>query len=315
MIENAINPVVLSDSDAPAPVVVARTEEKVVPVVLARTKAGTQTFTQSDWKEENPAKLSYILNKPIIPRDSEQITYDSTEATTHSVANVEAALDKLFKKVFFTQLSINSFFTYPNTTKYQIGQSIASITFKWTTNIAPKKNKLIIDSTIDTILFEEDNNTDRTSFEEIINFDNPIESGTTFTLYCYQDDINSIEKSYPKSYSIGFYHKIYYWKSKNEETSIPRDKNNNITSQGELSSKPTNTSKKEISIQNCNNEYVYIAAPKSWGTIQVLIGGFLTSGTTTDQLSFRNESGYSEDFTIYRTNQLQKGNVNCVIYF
>lgn len=306
MIENAINPIVLSDSDAPAPVIVARTEEEVVPVVLARTKAGTQTFSQSDWKEENVSSLAYIKNKPTIPSDSLQITYESPEATTHNVANVEAALDKLFKKVFFTELKIEDFYKSDRIYTYEIGTEISSITFKAKTNVIPGKYKI----TKKVGLSEKDiitnDNPDNTILTEIKTFDTPINSQTSFILYCYQTDLSNTEQSYDKNFTLNFYHKLYKWV---DDIAIPTE----ITkTDGTLSA--NGNSKLNI---KPSNQYFHFAYPVSWGTPSVKIGGFGTTGTITDINNFENNSGYTSNYRIYSTNQKigNGGNVEVEITF
>lgn len=306
MIENAINPVVLSDSDAPAPVIIARTEEEVVPVVLARTKAGTQTFTQSDWKEENPAKLSYILNKPTIPSDSEQIAYYSIEASTHKVANVEAALDKLFKKVFFTELKIDEFYKSDKIYTYEIGTEISSITFKAKTNVIPDKYKITkkVGSSEKDIITND--NPDNTILTETKTFDTPINSQTSFILYCYQNDLSNTEQSYNKNFTLNFYHKLYKWVDDNAEPTQINTSDGTLSANGNL----------KLNIKP-NNQHFHFAYPVSWGTPSVKIGGFGTTGTITDINNFENNSGHTSNYKIYSTNQKigNGGNVEVEITF
>lgn len=296
MIENAINPVVLSDSDAPAPVVVARIEEEVVPVVFARTKAVTQTFTQSDWKEENPAKLSYILNKPTIPRDSEQITYDSTEATTHSVANVEAALDKLFRLVNYTEFKIESFTKDDGVYDYKYGDTIDKITFRWKTNIEPLS--IVIKMGGESLGEIEKN---QTSFTKDFS-SNIIKSNTTFTLECTYTDKNGDTRTATKPLSLNFYYPLYYW------TSVEEDANNVLTGNYKLIKSKTISFNAEP-----NNQYVYMAFPTDKDSNKLptfILGTFNTDFELKKDNVF--VSGPNKNYVIYRNKQ-KIGNGSIVV--
>lgn len=285
MIENAINPIVLSDSDAPAPVIVARTEEEVVPVVLARTKAGTQTFSQSDWKEENVNSLAYIKNKPTIPSDSLQITYESPEATTHNVANVEAALDKLFRLVNYTEFKIESFTKADGVYDYKYGDTIDKITFRWKTNIEP----LSIVIKTDGKSLGEINKT-AVSFEKDFS-SNTIKSNTTFILECTYTDKNGDTQTATKSLSLNFYYPLYYWTAAEDANDVLTGnykliKGNTI----ELDATP-------------NSQYIYIAFPTDKDSSKsptFYLGGFDTDFEPhEDNVSV----GLDKNYVIYRNKQ------------
>ena len=53
---------------------------------------------------------------------------------TISVTNVDDALNKLISKVYYVAPQINSFTMTPSTTVYEVGQTVNSLVFNWTTN-------------------------------------------------------------------------------------------------------------------------------------------------------------------------------------
>ena len=209
---------------------------------------------------------------------------------TISVTNVDDALNKLISKVYYVAPQINSFTMTPSTTVYEVGQTVNSLVFNWTTN------KDIISQTLtDCVLTDE---TVRTAI-----YNTPLSANKTFTL-----SINDGENTSNKSLSIAFRHKFYWGNA-----TLP-DTFDSAFILGLPKSQFTTGKTGTYSMTLGTDEYGFLAYPVSFGTIEVVnIGGFDTEVVDCGTIDFTNASGNTTAFKIYRTGRSGLGSISPVI--
>lgn len=221
--------------------------------------------------------------------DAELVAYENVGIDTE-IDNVKEALDKLFSKVYYVAPSITSFTMAPSTTVYEVGQTVNSLVFNWTTN------KDIASQTLtDCILTDE---TIRTA-----TYNTPLSANKTFTL-----SINDGENTSNKSLSIAFRHKFYWGNATLPDTfdsafilGLPKS---------QFATGKTGT----YSMTLGTDEYGFLAYPVSFGTIEVVnIGGFDTEVVDCGTIDFTNASGNTTAFKIYRTGRSGLGSISPVI--
>ena len=209
---------------------------------------------------------------------------------TISVTNVDDALNKLISKVYYVAPQINSFTMTPSTAVYEVGQTVNSLVFNWTTN------KDIISQTLtDCVLTDE---TVRTA-----TYNTPLSANKTFTL-----SINDGENTSNKSLSIAFRHKFYWGNA-----ALP----NTFDSAFILGLPKSQFATGKIGTYSMTlgtDEYGFLAYPVSFGTIEVVnIGGFDTEVVDCGTIDLTNASGNTTAFKIYRTGRSGLGSISPVI--
>ena len=220
---------------------------------------------------------------------ADAVTYENAGVDTE-IDNVKEALDKLFNKVYYVAPQITSFTMTPSTTVYEVGQTVNSLVFNWTTN------KDIISQTLtDCVLADE---TVRTA-----TYNTPLSANKTFTL-----SINDGENTSNKSLSIAFRHKFYWGNATLPDTfdsafilGLPKS---------QFATGKTGT----YSMTLGTDEYGFLAYPVSFGTIEVVnIGGFDTEVVDCGTIDFTNASGNTTAFKIYRTGRSGLGSISPII--
>ena len=220
---------------------------------------------------------------------ADAVTYENAGVDTE-IDNVKKALDKLFNKVYYVAPQITSFTMTPSTTVYEVGQTVNSLVFNWTTN------KDIASQTLtDCVLTDE---TVRTA-----TYNTPLSANKTFTL-----SINDGENTSNKSLSIAFRHKFYWGNATLPDTfdsafilGLPKS---------QFATGKTGT----YSMTLGTDEYGFLAYPVSFGTIEVVnIGGFDTEVVDCGTIDFTNASGNTTAFKIYRTGRSGLGSISPVI--
>ena len=242
--------------------------------------------------ENEEGKLQYngvIIGGEGGASTADAVTYENAGVDTE-IDNVKEALDKLFNKVYYVAPQITSFTMTPSTTVYEVGQTVNSLVFNWTTN------KDIISQTLtDCVLADE---TVRTA-----TYNTPLSANKTFTL-----SINDGENTSNKSLSIAFRHKFYWGNATLPDTfdsafilGLPKS---------QFATGKTGT----YSMTLGTDEYGFLAYPVSFGTIEVVnIGGFDTEVVDCGTIDFTNASGNTTAFKIYRTGRSGLGSISPVI--
>jgi hypothetical protein len=203
------------------------------------------------------------------------------------LTNVDAALDKLFNKVYYIEPKITSFTLTPPTDTYEIGTVISAgtLSFSWSANKEIKSQSLT-DCSI-------------TSEDRDAVYEADLSNTKTFVL-----TISDGEKTATSSKKISFLNKGY-WGS----AAVPDEYNSefilNLNTNKFVSSKSGT-----YSINVLSGEYGFLALPTSFGTIStVWIGGFEVEIETVATIAFTNASGNTNSYNIYKTTRSGLGSI------
>lgn len=227
-----------------------------------------------------------LADSSALGNSAENISYDNDSFP--ELDNVKKALDDLIAKVNYVEPKILTFTMSPSTETYEVGESVASVSFTWT------YNKDITAQTLTGCTLADE--TVRTA-----SYDTPITSNKTFTLTC-SDGTNSASAKK----TISFKHKFYYGSA-----AVPETYDSAFILS--LSNKAFATSYKgQYKYTVGTGEFGFFACPKSWGMpSEVYIGGFLTELETVGDFSFTNASGGIETFRIVKTTRSGLGSIDC----
>ena len=209
---------------------------------------------------------------------ADQVSYENSSYPAYE--NVDAALGALFDEVFYVKPQITSFEITPNTTVYEIGNTVNSIKFDWVTN----KN-ITSQSLTDCTLTDESVRT--------ATYDTPLSTDKTFTL-----TVSDGKETATATKQIKFNYKVYYGSAANTDTYD--DAFLLGLSNGVLKSNKSGS----YTVDVANNEYFYIAMPQSYNDSDELsgkIGGFETSFDKVASFEHTNASGASTTYNVYRS--------------
>lgn len=255
--------------------------------VEVRNKRLIVTYT--DGRETDAGPVGFITEGggSVGVDSASDVPYSNTNFA--DVTDVNAALNKLFSKVYYISPAINSFSSNPAGGTREIGSKISSVTFNWTVN------KDITEQSLTGCTVSA---TDRTA-----TYNTEISSNKSFRL-TIKDAEGSMTS---KDISFSFYPKVYYGSKVLTDTID----SNYITglSKGDLKSGRGGT----YAITVASGQYGIIAFPKSFGTPSCKIGGFDTDLTSLGTVSVTNASGYTQDYNVYRTPNPSLGSISMVI--
>lgn len=243
--------------------------------------------------EQDISKAGYVVKvgadgNLILSEDSGEgeasgISYSNEETPTWD--NVKKALDGIISKIYYVAPKITSFTASPNTTVYEVGQTVSSISFAWAVN------KTITSQSLTDCVVDED---DRTA-----TYDTPFTTNKTFTLL-----VGDGQQTDSKSISIQFQNKAY-WGS-----AASSDSYDSAFILGLSSNKFATSIKGEYSINVGSGEYGFLCVPDSFTRISSwYIGGFEVSLVDEGTISFTNASGGVVTYRIYRTTQPALGSI------
>lgn len=220
-----------------------------------------------------------------ISNEASDINYSNS--SYGDFTNVDAALDMIFDKLYYTDPKIMSFNMNPANTQYEKGSVISGISFSWSTN----KNMLTQTLTGCNI----------SASDTQASYSSNISSNTTFTL-TVGDGTNTTSSSK----TISFLSKKYYGAS-----IIPSiyDDMFLLGLTGVLASNKNGT----VNITANENEYIFFAIPSSFGIANFKIGGFDTELDLVRTFNHTNASGYMCEYNIYKTTQPNLGTVVLVV--
>ena len=200
----------------------------------------------------------------------------------------EALLDKLSKwydESHYTKLAISSFAMNPSTTTYEIGSS-QSITFSWSFNKTPA---------VVTFAGNDQNATQTGS--ATIRATASSHTTQTYTLYGkYKEG-----ETATRSLSVNFRNKYYYGCAA-EPSSV------NSLFIKTLSSEWANAKTFSFTPNCTSGKYVWYAYPKRFGTVVMWMGGFQGGFEDPQTVSVTNDSGFTEDYYVYRSMNKGLGN-------
>lgn len=222
--------------------------------------------------------------------DADSVAYSNENYPSWD--NVTKALNGIIAKVDYVKPEIKAFTMSPSDTVYEVGQSVASLTFNWTLN-----KEITTQSLTDCVLADE-------NVRSAV-FDTPITSAKTFTL-----SVGDGQNTATKSLSISFRNKIYFGGA-----AIPSNDNYDSAFILGLAKNQFATSKAGSFTLTCGSgEHGFIAMPSSFGNVDsVKIGGFDTDMTKCGTISFTNASGGVVSYNIFRTGRDGLGTITMEI--
>ncbi len=215
---------------------------------------------------------------------AEMTAYENTEHP--EITNVDAALDKVFAKLYYVEPKINSFTMTPSATEYEIGTVVSGLQFAWTVN-KDITSQTLTDCTV-------------TVDDRAATYGADLTNTKTFTL-----TVGDGEKTATSSKTIKFLNKAY-WGSAAEPTDY-----NSAFILGLSGNKLTSSKNGTYSMTVGAGEYGYLALPTSFGTVtSCWIGGFEVSLTNCGSIAFTNASGNTSSYTIYKTERSGLGAIS-----
>ena len=204
-----------------------------------------------------------------------------------NITNAQQAFDELL----YTAPSINSFTSVPSVREYEIGSTIiAPITFNWSLN------KAVVNQTISDI-----GNIPVGTFTA--QYNTSITSNKTFTL-TVSDNKN---KTATRSITFSFMYPKYYG-AVVEPDIYDNDFILNLSGY-KLASSKNGT----FNVNAGTNEYIYFCIPIKWGTPTFNVGGFDGGFFKVAEINFTNNSGHTEPYSIWRSDNLSLGSQSVTV--
>ena len=224
--------------------------------------------------------------------DVDKIEY--TPAEFVDIENVKVALDQLFADVYYVTPEITSFTTTPGTLTVEIGSTIDQIDFEWAVNKEMTEITLtdcvIADATVTTA-----------------SYTTPLTADKTFTLTATDG-----KETATSTKSVKFLPYVYYGKALAPDTDAGAAYDDIYLL--ELPSKALKSALKgDYTMTLGVDEYGYIAAPTSFGTPVVKIGGFETELDLVATFEHTNASGYAQEYNVFRTGNSNLGSITMVV--
>ena len=204
-----------------------------------------------------------------------------------NITNAQQAFDELL----YTAPSIISFTSVPSVREYEIGSVIiAPIIFNWSLN------KTVVNQAISNI-----GNIPVGTFTT--KYNNSIASNKTFTLTVSDNKNNTATRSitfsflYPKYYGAVAEPDVY-------------DNDFILNLSGyKLASSRNGT----FNVNAGTNEYIYFCIPIKWGTPTFNVGGFDGGFFKVAEINFTNNSGHTEPYSIWRSDNLSLGSQSVTV--
>ena len=204
-----------------------------------------------------------------------------------NITNAQQAFDELL----YTAPSIISFTSVPSVREYEIGSVIiAPIIFNWSLN------KTVVSQVVSDI-----GNIPVGTFTT--KYNTSINSNKTFTLTVSDNKNNTATRSitfsfmYPKYYGAVVEPDIY-------------DNDFILNLSGyKLASSKNGT----FNVNAGTNEYIYFCIPTKWGTPTFNVGGFDGGFFKVAEINFTNNSGHTEPYSIWRSDNLSLGSQSVTV--
>ena len=202
-------------------------------------------------------------------------TLEDTQARS-DISTLKSAIED----IQYSPISITSFTNDKNTV--EMGTTITSIVLKWTTNKTPKTLTL-------------DNSTLSNTLTTTTLSGQSITANKTFTLKA-TDDRNA---SASKTTSITFYNGVYYGAA----ASATVDSSFILKLTKSLQSSKAKT----FDCTTGSGQYVWYALPTRYGTPSFNVGGFDGGFSKVSTIQFKNASGYTESYDVYKSDNSNLG--------
>lgn len=206
------------------------------------------------------------------------------------ISALESAIDDLQYK----PITVNSFTVSPNLVEK--GSSILAFTYSYSFNKIPAT--LRIDGEVfDPVI---------SGSEDMVTMD-PIMQSTTFTLVATDNGSSTNQPaSVTKTATMTFANRVYYGVSE-----IPAQINDAFLKG--LQSTLSNTRARTITLNVTSGKYAWYALPSQLGTCNFNVGGFDGGFTKVAEFSHTNNSGHSETYHVYRSDNPSLDSIKVVI--
>lgn len=206
------------------------------------------------------------------------------------ISALESAIDDLQYK----PITVNSFTVSPNLVEK--GSSILAFTYSYSFNKIPAT--LRIDGEVfDPVI---------SGSEDMVTMD-PIIQSTTFTLVATDNGSSTNQPaSVTKTATMTFANRVYYGVSE-----IPEQINDAFLKG--LQSTLSNTRARTLTLNVTSGKYAWYALPSQLGTCNFNVGGFDGGFTKVAEFSHTNNSGHSETYHVYRSDNPSLDSIKVVI--
>lgn len=229
---------------------------------------------------KNLATLGQI--KDALDKRDEKISL-LTEDTTKSQKQIEL-LQQQIADMQYVPIEILSFTNNVNIA--ELGSSVNEINLTWKLNKSPKS------ATLNNVSVSEELETD----QSVTIRDAALTTDSIFTL-AVTDEKN---KTAQKKSSIAFYNGIYYGSA-----IIPTKLDSAFIRA--LNKSLQKDRVKIFTINSGVDQYIWYALPTRYGEPVFNVGGFDGGFTKISEISFENASGYTEEYTVYRSDNSNLG--------
>lgn len=196
-------------------------------------------------------------------------------------------IEKQIADILYEAITINSFTNDANTK--EIGSSVKNVTLQWSFSKTPKTVKL------DGVgMLPELTGVSKTDLN--------ITTDTTFTLEA-TDERAAVAT---KTTSIKFLNGVYYGVS-----AVPAALDSAFVLK--LTKELRSNKKPSFSVNAGAGQYIYYCVPKRFGNCSFTVGGFTGGFTLAGTISFKNASGYTEEYYIYRSDNAALGSTSVTV--
>ena len=273
--------------------------QKRVTNTLGISDGNEITLTDWHWGEIISAERMNIINNNIVALwdaldsletsldlQSQNVTYTNDRYT--NITNVKEALDYLL----YTPLSIKSF-NISIDKVLEKGKIINECVLNWSYNKTIQEQTLTIGSSVIPLSI----NDSTYSYSNIIN------DNISFTLKA-KDERNKIVNSI---INVVYYNKIYWGTSSSiiYDNSFLLDELNNSAVSDNIN--------RTIQVNATLNQYIYYAIPSRLGTPVFKVGGFEGGFSKVSTILFTNIYNFTENYDIYRSDNVNLGDITVVI--
>ena len=273
--------------------------QKRVTSTLGISDGNEITLTDWHWGEIISAERMNIINNNIVALwdalnsletsldlQSQNVTYTNDRYT--NITNVKEALDYLL----YTPLSIKSF-NISIDKVLEKGKIINECVLNWSYNKTIQEQTLTMGSSVIPLSI----NDSTYSYSNIIN------DNISFTLKA-KDERNKIVNSI---INVVYYNKIYWGTSSSiiYDNSFLLDELNNSAVSDNIN--------RTIQVNATLNQYIYYAIPSRLGTPVFKVGGFEGGFSKVSTILFTNIYNFTENYDIYRSDNVNLGDITVVI--
>lgn len=247
-----------------------------------------------DWKQDNETRADYIKNKPTLGtlavKDKvakDDLTQEVQEMLGQSgsaeLAEKVATLEQQMANLLYTAIYVTSFSNNAGTKEY--GSTVSSVTLSWAINKTP--TALTLDGeTLDVSVRSKaltglSITKDNKKTWKLVATDERGATSTKTTTISFANGIYYGAKAAPSSYNSAFV------------LGLKKELRNDI--------------KSSFSVSSGAGQYIYYCQPTRLGKCAFTLGGFNGGFILADTITFTNQSGYSEPYYIYRSDNANLG--------